>query len=73
MTPPMITPDQIPTSLLNDSHFATIRNALDVIDVAFRHIAQAKQAGVKVDQYEKQLQEQRDQLLKLKNTYFPGR
>lgn len=69
----MLTPADIPPSLLNDNHYAMLQNALDVIAVTMKHIAQAKQAGIDVSQYEKQLMEQRDAFLKLKQTYFPGR
>ncbi len=61
-----------PFSPLTREHLEAIRNGLDALTVAEQQIALAKQAGLDVTAFEQQLRDNRDKLLRLKNTYFPG-
>lgn len=60
------------SKLLNDSHLASMKNALDILTQAQSEITLAKQAGIDVTQMQANLDAQRQTLLQLKNTYFPG-
>lgn len=60
------------TSPLTPEHLAQIKNGLDVIAFAEQEVAKAKRAGIDVSQQEKDLAENKQKLLQLKNVYFPG-
>jgi hypothetical protein len=61
-----------PNSPLNEEHLKQINAALKAVDIAESQIILAKQAKIDVAHQEKMLQESKDKLLALKNTYFPG-
>lgn len=60
-----------PHSPLDDNHLAQINTALDSIARAEAQIVMAKQAGINVDEAEKQLTANRDKLMTIKRVYFP--
>lgn len=62
----------VPHSPLNDTHLADMRNALAQIAIGEHQIMLAKQAGVDVSVLEKTMQEHKQRILQIKNTYFPG-
>jgi len=62
-----------PDKLFNEDDLDRINTGLARLDVARSLIDQAKQAGFDVGNQERQATEQRDRLLKIKNTFFPGR
>jgi hypothetical protein len=62
----------MPANPLTPAHLEQIKNALKVADYAQQQINLAKQAGVNVDSHQAKLNESRQQLLNVKNVYFPG-
>lgn len=58
---------------LTEQHYQQIVNGLSVIAQAEQQILLAKQAGINVDQQSAQLADNKQKLLQVKNTYFPGR
>lgn len=59
-------------SALNSSDLERLREGLRNVDNAIRMAEQAKQAGLPVDAQLEKAQKTRDQLLRIKNTFFPG-
>lgn len=62
----------VENSPLTDLHLEAIKNQLAVIDKAEAQIALAKQAGIDVSEAETKLRTGKEQLLRIKNTYFAG-
>lgn len=56
-----------------DKDWPRIEQGIQAAEDALAQIALAKQAGVDVGEREKQAQQNKARLLKIKNTYFPGR
>jgi hypothetical protein len=63
----------VPANILTETHYQQIKNALDVIASIQQHIDMAARAGIDVSQHRDRLKQAHDQLLALKNVYFPGR
>lgn len=59
-------------SLMGDNELQQIKTQLTNLDHAQRHIDQAVRGGINMDHEQKQLNESRDKLMKLKQSYFPG-
>jgi ABC-type sugar transport system substrate-binding protein len=57
---------------LTKEDLASINDNLTQLSVAEDAIKRAEQAGVPVTEFKNQARDQRVQLLKLKQTYFPG-
>lgn len=57
---------------LKDADLATINTNLEQLLIADEQIKMAQQAGIDVADFKKQATDQRSQLLKIKQTYFPG-
>ncbi len=62
-----------PQDLFTEQDLQRINEALAQLDTAQEIIEMGKQAGLDVEQQEERAREQRNQLLRLKNTFFPGR
>lgn len=56
-----------------DEDLAKIKQNLAMLDEAEAIIAKAKRGGIEMAEQEKTVREQREQLTKLKNSFFPGR
>ena len=50
-----------------------MNDQLELLNTVDREIAKAERAGIDMTNQKKQSSEQRQQLLKLKQAYFPGR
>lgn len=64
---------QVPVNPLTEQHFQDISTALQNLDAGQRLIDMAKQAGIPVGDAEEKAANLRGNLLKVKNTFFPGR
>lgn len=62
-----------PVSPLTEKHYSDITDALSRLDSADKIIDMAKQAGIDVGNAGDVAAGHRQQLLKIKNTFFPGR
>lgn len=62
-----------PEGPLTETDLATMNDQLDLLNTVDREIAKAERAGIDMTNQKKQSSEQRQQLLKLKQAYFPGR
>jgi hypothetical protein len=61
------------TNPLSENHYQQIMAGLESADAAIRQAEMAQQAGLDVASKLKAAQDAKAQLLRLKNTYFPGR
>ena len=57
---------------LTEQHLPIIQQAIADAEEAQRHVDMAKQAGFDVGNRADQIDKTKQQLLKIKNTYFPG-
>lgn len=57
----------------SEENFQRISAGIEAADQAQEVIDLAKQAGLPVDEQDRRNKETKAQLLKLKNTFFPGR
>lgn len=57
---------------LNESHLQGIKSMLQRCREGKEEVQRAARAGLDVEEYRKQLDEQEKQLLQIKSTYFPG-
>jgi len=57
---------------LDDNDLSKIQTNLDKLQLAEEQIKLAEQAGLDVAQFRETARNQRAQLLKIKQTYFPG-
>lgn len=62
-----------PTGILTEEDFQRITKGIQDAEQAENIIALAKQAGMDVSAQEQRAKEGKAQLLKIKNTFFPGR
>jgi hypothetical protein len=62
-----------PTEVLSEQDLARINTALGQLDRANQVIDMATQAGLDVNTFKERAKTSRDQLLRIKNTFFPGR
>lgn len=60
-------------NLFSEEDFQRIENSIQNTSDAEEIIQLAKQAGFDVAEQEKRNKEARDKLLRIKNTFFPGR
>lgn len=58
---------------LTEEHLTRINDALQMLDMAEKHIAKARMAGVPVEHHVAPLMEARKTLVGIKSVYFPGR
>lgn len=63
----------VKNSPLTDQHFEVLKAGLEQADAALEQIETAKRAGLDVEQFEQPARETQARLLKIKQTYFPGR
>ena len=68
----MATPKQDSTPLTQDD-LVTINRSLQALSEAERVAERAAQAGIDMSEQKKQIVDQRNQLMKLKQAFFPGR
>lgn len=61
-----------PDSPLNEAHLRDINASLEAIDRIQKQVDLAERAGIDVANQKKVLADKRDQLLKIKNVYFPN-
>ena len=61
------------TSPLTDADYEGIKGQLETLNELEEHLRQATQAGVDVTAQKEQARQSRDQLMRLKQTYFPGK
>lgn len=66
----MATPRQNP---LGEEHLQTLNQGIAQAEAANAQIELAKQAGIPVDQFEQGAKDTHARLLRMKQTYFPGR
>lgn len=59
--------------VLTEEDLGRINTALEQLDVANEIIEQATQAGIDVNEFRERAKQSKDQLLRIKNTFFPGR
>ena len=59
--------------VLGESDLARMNSAIQQLNQADELIAMAKQAGIDVSNFEPRAKQSREQLLRMKNTFFPGR
>jgi hypothetical protein len=59
--------------VLSETDLTRINQALAQLDRADQVIDMANRAGIPVDQFQKDAKDRRDKLLRIKNTFFPGR
>lgn len=59
--------------VLGEGDLTRINGALSQLGQADELIAMAKQAGIDVSQFQDRAKQSREQLLRIKNTFFPGR
>lgn len=64
------TPEDSP---LTEDHLQLILQGKDMLSQARREIDKAIRAGIGVEEQRRQVQELETQLVKIHNTYFPGR
>lgn len=63
----------LPKSLLNQQHKEWLDQAMQILDNLQYHIDTAQRAGVPgMDEHQKSHDKSKDQILRLRNTYFPG-
>lgn len=65
--------DVVFTNPLNESHLRQINTGLQAIDDARRQIALAERAGIDVADRKALADKYEQQLIQLKQVYFPGR
>jgi hypothetical protein len=61
------------TKVLTEEDLARINSALEQLKVADDLIGMAKNAGIDVSQFEPRAATSKQQLVKIKNVFFPGR
>jgi len=59
--------------VLTEEDFQSIQVALEALTAQDENLERAKQAGIDIGEMEGQIKEQRDKLLKIKRSFFPGR
>lgn len=59
--------------ILTEQNLQNINTGLEAAEQAERILELAKQAGMDVSQFEARAKQSRAQLLRIKNTFFPGR
>lgn len=64
---------QNPRDILNEADFVRIQDGIQASEAALALIDLSKQAGIDVSTFEQTAKANRDKLLKIKNTFFPGR
>jgi hypothetical protein len=62
-----------PNTPLTDADFAEIKARLTDLDEADRQIARAQRAGIDIGDAAARSKEQREQLMKIRQVYFPGK
>ena len=58
--------------VLTDNDLASMKEGLAQLDDADSLIEQARRAGIDVDEFSRNSKSARDQLLRLKQAFFPG-
>lgn len=61
------------TNPLSEQDYEGIKQQLETLSDLDEQLRRAAQAGIDVTAQKEQARQSRDQLLKLKQTYFPGR
>lgn len=59
--------------VLGENDLSRINTGIENLNAADAVIEMAKRAGIPVSDFETKSRTQREQLLKIKNTFFPGR
>lgn len=59
--------------VLGEADLERIQSGLTQAEQALNIIEQAEQAGIDVSQQKERAKQSRDRLLRIKNTFFPGR
>ena len=63
----------VPQNILDDNHLAMIYAALQIKELAQKHLNDAKNVGFDTRQLQKTFDDSMAKLLAIKHTYFPGR